>query len=153
MQPMKKKQTNYSLDESPGYWLYRSHSQVSAGLRHTFQNAGYDLTPEQWAVLCRLREFEGLNQIQLSEKTHKDRHNITRILKQLDKRGYIEKRNDKNDKRAYRIYLTQNGRSLYENIKPFVVKHRDRICRGFNTKDLLDFRKYLEQVIRNLNNQ
>jgi MarR family transcriptional regulator, organic hydroperoxide resistance regulator len=64
---------------------------VSASLRHTFQDAGHVLTPEQWAVLLGLREEEGLNQRQLGEKTYKDRHNITRNLKQLDKRGYIEK--------------------------------------------------------------
>ena len=142
----------YSLDESLGYWLYRSHSQVTAALRQTFQDAGYDLTPEQWAVLYRLQEQEGMNQIQLSEKTFKDRHNITRILKQLDKRGYIEKRIDKNDKRAHRIYLSQSGRSLCKNITPFVLQHRNRICKGLKAKDLLDFRKYMEQVIHNSNN-
>ena len=148
---MKKKQTFYSLDESLGYWLYRSHSRVSAALRQTFQDAGHDLTPEQWAVLYRLQEQEGINQIQLGEKTYKDRPNITRILKQLDKRGYIAKRNNKNDKRSYRIYLTQNGRSLYKNIKPFVEKHHDRICQGLKAKDLLNIRKCLEQVIHNVN--
>jgi DNA-binding MarR family transcriptional regulator len=150
---MKKKQAIDSPDESLGFWLYRSHTQVSAALRQTFQDAGYDLTPEQWAVLYRLREEEGINQIQLSEKTFKDRHNITRILKQLDKRGYIEKRNNENDKRAYRIYLSPSGRSVYENIKPLVLQHRKRICKGFKAKDMLNIRKYLGQVIHNLNNQ
>jgi DNA-binding MarR family transcriptional regulator len=147
---MGEKKTIYSLDESLGYLLYRSHSQVSAALRQTFQDAGYDLTPEQWAVLYRLREQEGINQIQLSEKTYKDRHNMTRILKQLNKRGYIAKRNNKNDKRAHCIYLTQKGRSLCENITPFVAQHRDRTCKGFEAKELFNIRKYLEQIIHNL---
>jgi DNA-binding MarR family transcriptional regulator len=142
-----------SINESLGFWLYRSHSQVSAGLRQTFQDAGYDLTPEQWAVLFRIQEQEGINQIHLGEKTFKDRHNITRILKQLDKRGYIEKRNDENDKRAHRIYLSPGGRSLYEKIKPLVLQHRKRICKGFTANDLQNIRKYLEQVVHNLNNQ
>jgi DNA-binding MarR family transcriptional regulator len=93
---MRQKIENLSLDESLGFLLYRSHIQVSAALRNAFQDAGYDLTPEQWAVLLRLREQEGLNQSNLGEKTYKDRHNITRILKQLDKRGYIEKRHIEN---------------------------------------------------------
>jgi DNA-binding MarR family transcriptional regulator len=150
---MKEKKINYSLDESLGYWLYRSHIQVAAALRQIFQDAGYDLTPEQWAVLCRLREQEGINQIQLGEKTYKDRHNMTRILKQLDKRGYIVIRNDKCDKRAHRIYLSSSGRSFCKNITPFVSQHRNRVCKGFKAKDMLNFRKYLERVIHNLNNQ
>ncbi|MGA9109654.1 MAG: MarR family winged helix-turn-helix transcriptional regulator [Smithella sp.] len=150
---MKTIQIFYSPDESLGFWLYRCHTRVSAALRQMFQDAGYDLTPEQWAVLFRLQEQEGINQIQLGEKTYKDRHNITRILKQLDKRGYIVKRNNKNDKRAHCIYLTPSGHSLCENMKPFVLQHRNRICKGFKAKDLLDIRKYLEQVIHNLDHQ
>jgi DNA-binding MarR family transcriptional regulator len=150
---MKNKQINYSLDESIGYWLYRSQSRVSAALRQTFQDAGYDLTPEQWSVLYRLQEQEGMNQIELSEKTHKDRHNITRILKQLDKRGYIEKRNDKNDRRAHLIYLTEKGRSFYENIQPLVVKHRERISRGINANDLFHLRQCLERITHNMSHQ
>jgi DNA-binding MarR family transcriptional regulator len=82
------------------------------------QDACHDLTPEQWAVLLGLREQEGLNQNQLGEKTFKDRHNITRILKQLDKRGYIEKLHDKKDKRAFHVYLSPAGRSLIKKLKP-----------------------------------
>ncbi len=150
---MKNKQTLYSLDESIGYWLYRSQSLVSAALRQIFQDAGYDLTPEQWSVLYRLQEQEGINQSELGEKTHKDRHNITRILKQLEKRGYIEKRNDKNDRRACLIYLTKKGRALYKSIKPLVSRHRERISQGIKADDLLNLRQCLERIMRNMNSQ
>jgi MarR family transcriptional regulator, organic hydroperoxide resistance regulator len=147
---MRQKIETFSLDESLGFWLYRSHIQVSADLRQTFQDAGFNITPEQWAVLLRLREQEGLNQSQLGEKTSKDRHNITRILKQLDKRGYIEKRHIENDKRAFHIYLAPAGRSLLKELKPVVLKHRDRVCKSFSKNDLLRIREYLNHLINNL---
>jgi len=147
---MRQKIATFSLDESLGFWLYRSHIQVSAALRQTFQDAGYDLTPEQWAVLLRLREQEGLNQSQLGEKTSKDRHNITRILKQLDKRGYIEKRHDEKDKRAFHVYLAPAGRSILKKLKPIVLKHRNRMCKGFRKDDLLKIRDYLGHIVNNL---
>ncbi|MGV8056662.1 MAG: MarR family winged helix-turn-helix transcriptional regulator [Smithellaceae bacterium] len=145
-----KEKITLSLDESPGFWLYRCHIQVSAALRQAFQDAGYDLTPEQGAVLLRLREQEGLNQSQLAEKTYKDRHNITRILKQLERRGYIEKRHDKEDKRAFRIYLSLAGRSILKGLKPIVLKHRDRMCKGFSKDELVKIRDYLGHIISNL---
>jgi len=147
---MRQKIETFSLDESLGFWLYRSHIQVSAALRQTFQDAGYDLTPEQWAVLLRLREQEGLNQSQLGEKTFKDRHNITRILKQLDKRGYIEKLHDEKDKRAFHVYLAPAGRSILKELKPIVLKHRNRVCKGFRKDDLLKIRDYLGHIVNNL---
>ena len=147
---MRQKIETFSLDESLGFWLYRSHIHVSAALRQAFQDAGYDLTPEQWAVLLGLQEEEGLNQSQLGEKTYKDRHNITRILKQLDKRGYIEKLHDKKDKRAFRVYLSPAGRSLLGELKQVVLKHRDRLSNGFSKDDLLNIRDYLHRIVDNL---
>jgi DNA-binding MarR family transcriptional regulator len=147
---MKQNIETFSLDESLGFWLYRSHIQVSAALRQAFQDAGFDITPEQWAVLLGLQEQEGFNQSQLGEKTSKDRHNITRILKQLDKRGYIEKRHIENDKRAFHIYLAPAGRSILKELKPVVLKHRDRMCKGLSKNDLLKIRNYLGHIVNNL---
>jgi DNA-binding MarR family transcriptional regulator len=147
---MGQKIDTFSLDESLGFWLYRSHIHVSAALRQAFQNAGCDLTPEQWTVLLSLQEQEGLNQSKLGEKTSKDRHNITRILKQLDKRGYIEKRPDKKDKRALSIYLAPAGHSIIRELKCVVLKHRNRVCNGFSKDDLLKIRNYLHHIVNNL---
>ena len=109
---------SYSLDESLGFWVYRIHTQGTNALRRAFQAAGYDLTPEQWGLLARLREAEGSNQTQLGEKMLKDRHNITRILNLLEKRGYIERRPDEADKRIYRVFLTKSGRAVQEKLTP-----------------------------------
>lgn len=147
---MKKNIELFSLDKSLGFWLYRSHIQVSAALRQVFQDTGYDLTPEQWSVLLRLQEQEGLNQSQLGEKTFKDRHNITRILKQLDKRGYIEKRQDEKDKRVFHIYITPLGHDIFNELKPIVLKHRNRVCKGFSKDDLSKIQDYLDQIVKNL---
>jgi MarR family transcriptional regulator, organic hydroperoxide resistance regulator len=147
---MKQKIETFSLDESLGFWLYRSHIQVSAALRQAFQDAGHDLTPEQWAVLLGLWEEEGLNQSQLGEKTFKDRHNITRILRQLDRRGYIEKLHDTEDKRAFRVFLSPAGHHLLKELKPIVLRNRDRICKGLGKDDLLKIRNYLRRIVNNL---
>jgi DNA-binding MarR family transcriptional regulator len=45
----------------------------------------------------------------IAEKTFKDRHNIARILFSLEKHGYVERQPDENDKRAYRLFLTDAG--------------------------------------------
>jgi MarR family transcriptional regulator, organic hydroperoxide resistance regulator len=147
---MRQKIETFSLDESLGFWLYGSHIQVSASLRQTFHNAGHDLTPEPWAGLLGLREQKWLNQSQLGEKTSKDRHNITRIPKRLDKRGYIEKLHDKKDKRAFHDYLSLAGRSLIKKLKPVVLIHRDRLCKSFSKNDLLKISDYLSPIANNL---
>ena len=141
---------SYSLDESLGFWVYRIHTQGTNALRRAFQAAGYDLTPEQWGLLARLREAEGSNQTQLGEKMLKDRHNITRILNLLEKRGYIERRPDEADKRIYRVFLTKSGRAVQEELTPVVLNHRRSTVKGLKPDDLQAVRNLLEHIVKNL---
>jgi len=140
----------YSLDESLGFSIYRVNTQGTNVLRRAFQAAGYDVTPEQWAVLTRLRLEEGTNQTQLGEKMLKDRHNITRILNLLEKRGYVERRPDGADKRVCRVFLTEAGRVTQEELAPVVLNHRKLTFKGLTSEDLRTMRILLERIVKNL---
>ena len=106
----------FPLDESPGYLIHCLDNLLSAGLNRSFRNAGFDITPEQWGVLSRLWEEEGLHQSALAARTSKDRHNMARILQLMEKRGLIARMADPNDKRRQRVYLSSLGRSLKEEL-------------------------------------
>lgn len=138
------------LYEALGFWIYRLYNQGSTLLRKTFQIEGYDLTPEQWGVLTRLREEEGLNQRHLGEKTFKDRHNITRILNLLEKRDCIERRADKTDRRIYRLFLTKTGQDVQEKLNTIVVTHREAIFEGLSREDIQAMQRIVEHIVKNV---
>ena len=100
----------FPLDNSQGYIIHRLDVQMSLGLQHAFQAKGFNITPEQWGVLNRLWENEGIHQSALAERASKDRHNITRILNLLEKNGFISRTPDKEDKRRLNVYLTKEGK-------------------------------------------
>ncbi|HEY5497539.1 MAG TPA: MarR family transcriptional regulator [Syntrophales bacterium] len=139
-----------SPEESLGFWVYRLHIQGTAALRRAFQTSGFDLTPEQWGVLVRLREQEGINQNQLGERAFKDRHNITRILKRLERQGYVERRSDPRDRRVCHIFLTATGCSVQEELTPVVLRHRRDMVRGIPREDLAATRGILERIVGNI---
>ncbi len=145
---MKKK--NALLYEALGFWIYRLYNQGSNLLRKTFLTEGYDLTPEQWGVLTRLREEEGLNQSQLGEKTFKDRHNITRILNLLERQGCIERRADKADKRVYRLFLTKTGQDVQEKLGATVLTHREALFEGLSREDIQAMQRIVEHIVKNV---
>lgn len=144
------KTKGFSLDDSLGFWVYRMHTQWVAALRRAFLAAGYDLTPEQWGVLVRIRENEGMNQSRLGEKAFKDRHNITRIIDLLEGRGFIERRPDDTDRRACRLYLTKSGRAVQEALTSVVLSNYGSALKGLASEDLLTMRRILEHVVSNL---
>jgi DNA-binding MarR family transcriptional regulator len=138
------------IQESLGFSIYRLFTQSSNLLRRTFQAEGFDLTPEQWGVLTRLREGEGMNQSHLGEKTFKDRHNITRILNLLEKRGCIERRPDDADRRVYRLFLTESGLALQKQLDVIVRDHRAAIFKGLNTDDMEELMRVFDQIFGNI---
>ena len=141
---------DYSINESLGFWVYRMHTQGVAVLRRAFQAKGYDITPEQWSLMVRLRENQGIKQRQLGKKAYKDRHNTTRILNQLHRRGYIERRPDGRDKRAYNLFLTKLGCAVQEALTPVVVAHYADAFKGLTEHDLAAMRRILEHIVGNL---
>lgn len=138
------------MDQWPGFWVYLLHTQEVLALRSAFLGAGFDLTPEQWSVLNRLIEKDGVNQNRLAERTVKDRHNINRILNQLEKKGYIERRHDVFDKRAHLIFLTKSGRITYEKLFPKFLDHLRKRFKGISHEDLESLRRILQTMYRNI---
>ena len=76
----------------------------------------YGMTRAQWAVLFRLDRSEGLKQSELAEILDLQPITLTRLLDRLAANGLIERRDDPNDRRANRLFLTPAARPLLEQL-------------------------------------
>ncbi len=114
---------DFKLDESIGYIIECTEQCLKRELRKSFQAHGFDVTPYQWTVLYRLWEQEGLTQAEIAERTFKDKPTITRMVDVLEKKGFVVRRNDENDRRVYKIYLTEDGKMLKQKLVPVVEAH------------------------------
>ena len=138
------------IDSSPGFIIHLLDTQMKAALQRAFQSKGFDLTPEQWGLLSRLWETEGIHQSILAEKTGKDRHNITRILNLLEKKGLTRRVPDPDDRRRYNIYLTEAGRALRKKLPPIVIDLLQKCFTGLTQKDLRDLERLHRHILKNL---
>src|SRR6516164_11213549 len=77
----------------------------------------FGITRAQWTVLARLDRFEGLKQSELAEMLDLQPISLTRLLDRLAENGLIERRDDPNDRRANRLYLTPAARPLLERLE------------------------------------
>jgi MarR family transcriptional regulator, transcriptional regulator for hemolysin len=73
-------------------------------------------TRAQWIVLFRLREQEGLSQVDLAEVLELQPISLVRLLDRLVEHGLLERRSDPKDRRANRLFLTQAGRQLADDL-------------------------------------
>ena len=77
---------------------------------------GRGTTRAQWIVLFRLREKEGLSQVDLADVLELQPISLVRLLDRLVEHGLLERRHDPKDRRANRLYLTRRGRQLVDDL-------------------------------------
>ena len=87
-------------------------------------------TRAQWIVLFRLRQQEGLSQVDLADVLELQPISLVRLLDKLVEHGLLERRHDPKDRRANRLFLTARGKELVDDLDGL----RDAIA-----ADVLDF--------------
>ena len=91
---------------------------------------GRGTTRAQWIVLFRLRQQEGLSQVDLAEVLELQPISLVRLLDRLVEHGLLERRHDPRDRRANRLFLTASGRRLVDDLDSLRELHCDRCAAG-----------------------
>src|SRR5580698_10223061 len=73
-------------------------------------------TRAQWIVLFQLRQHEGLSQVDLADVLELQPISLVRLLDRLVEHGLVERRHDPKDRRANRLFLTDSGRRLVDDM-------------------------------------
>lgn len=101
----------------------------SMNLRLNRHLSDVNLTVSQFGALEVLHHLGPLNQRCIGEKLLKSGGNITMVIDNLEKQGYVVRKKDPSDRRAVLIHLTKEGDTF---IRQFFPKHLDRIKEEFN---------------------
>lgn len=117
--------------------LMRATDSINNRLNRQLSDVG--LTISQFGVLEALLHLGPLNQKALGEKLLKSGGNITLVIDNLEKSGWVERHQDPDDRRSMLIHLTEEGEKF---ISDYFPKHLERIVSEF--KVLSD--KELEQL-------
>ena len=92
----------------------KASTAIARRLQKKFNNAGLNLTIEQWSVLYHLWKQEGMSQQELCNATFRDKPSITRLVDNLEKLDLVKRVASENDRRINRIYLTKQSLKLQE---------------------------------------
>ena len=82
-------------------------------MRETELGEGIMTQPGAHLVLSVLAINDGINQLELVNRTHLRAPTVSVILRKMESEGIVErKKNDEKDKRAVLVYLTELGREI-----------------------------------------
>lgn len=83
--------------------------------------------PFSYVFILLHTERQGTPSTKLGPKMGMESTSLSRTLKGMEAMGLIERRQDANDKRSMRVFLTQNGVTARRQARDLVVSVNDRL--------------------------
>lgn len=138
----------YDRDDS----LYSVFSQVIR-LHHRRSHAFLEkmgIYPGQPPLLFSLLRKNGQSQKELAERLHVQAATVTVMLGRMEKTGLIERRQDENDQRVSRVYLTERGKMFCEELRETMKSFNRECFKNFTDEEQILLRRFFMQIRDNL---
>lgn len=128
----------------------RTPLNLNRFLSNNFKDAGISLTKEQWSVMAVLWEKDGCTQQMLADATYRDRAGVTRLLDNLQKDGYVERRPHKTDRRTNLIYLTKKGKAIEKEVVDVLNDTVTTLTKDISDEEIRSLKHILRQINKNI---
>jgi len=132
-----------------GTFIDRNMKIIRHNYLKVFKEIGVDITTEQWVIMDCLYEENGLSQTELATGSFKNAPTVSRIIDLLCKKELTERLRFDNDRRRYKIFLTDKGKETYEKAFPYVVELREKGWQGLSDSDYKTFLRIMNQISLN----
>jgi MarR family 2-MHQ and catechol resistance regulon transcriptional repressor len=125
--------------------LQRAAESVSARVHSVLPQ---DLTITQFGVLEALHHIGPLCQSELAEKLLKSGGNLTLVVDNLEKAGYVHRERDPADRRFVVVKLTPKGQTFIAALFPKVVANVTREMASLSSTELFDLGRLCKKIGR-----
>lgn len=112
--------------------LIRTRMASRQAMQRFLKNTGAGITFEMLQIMSCLWQEQGISQQTLAERTAKDKACMTSLMLNMEKKGYVTRREDPEDRRNKLVYLTEKGEEFRKWIAPKLQEYYRRIenCMG-----------------------
>ena len=137
---------------SPARELGFALSDVARMLRtYSDQRASeVNMSRAQWAVLAKLRRAQGVKQRELADSLDLAPITLARLVDKLAASGLVERCDDATDRRANRLYLTNEAAPTLARLDALGEAVMARALNGLDAEALAGLRAGLERIKSNL---
>ena len=101
-------------------------------------------------MLFALWDRDGQTHTELAGRLHIQASTVTKMVQRMEKAGFIERRNDPDDQRVSRVYLTAAGYAIREDVNRVWRQLEDETFEGFTLEEQVLLRRFFLQMRENL---
>lgn len=110
----------------------------------------YELSSGSYPYLLVLNENEGISQSKISKEIGHDKAMSARTITKLIKLGYLNRKKDETDSRAYKLYLTEKAKVIIPKVLDESHKLVKLITEDLNEEEKIITMDSLNKVFNNI---
>jgi DNA-binding MarR family transcriptional regulator len=139
---------NLDPETSVGFLLHDVSRLMRAWFDERAQALG--LTRAQWRVLVHLGPRQGINQTSLAEILELDNVTLSRHIDRLERAGWLERRPDPEDRRAWRLYLSEASRPTLKKMETLAAETQAAALADLSSDQRALFVETLVKIKKNI---
>ena len=145
---MSKEKKTYKSEENLGFLLWHTNMLWQREQNRALDSIG--LTQTQFAILSALKTLlqksNEVMQTAIAERSNTDTMMVSKVLRTLEKKGLIERKQHETDTRAKCVFLTKLGVRTFQTAYEIATKSNTAFFSKLSDED--DFRKELQRIIQ-----
>jgi MarR family transcriptional regulator, temperature-dependent positive regulator of motility len=134
-------------EDMPGHLARRFQQIAVAVFLAEVEQAGFDLTPVQYAALAAISANPGIDQITLAGLIAYDRTTITGVIDRLVQKNLVIREASSRDRRARVLSITNDGKTTLRAITPAVEAAQATMLRGLTAAEAKELMRLLRKAI------
>ncbi len=123
----------FQARRSIGYLIKRLNNLIVPSAEALFADA--DFTFSQWVVLMAVRDGIADTCAEIARHMDHDTGATTRLVDQLEERGYLLRRRSTTDRRVVHIEITPSGKALTKSLMPHLIDFWNEVLEGFSPEE------------------
>ena len=108
------------------------------------------LTPEQLILIDLLWNQGSMSQQQLADQVQKDKNSVTKLVDALERKGFVVRKQNRQDRRSNTLVLTEKAEALKHGAKQKGISILDEMLVGISEEELRSFLVTLHKLNRNM---
>jgi MarR family transcriptional regulator for hemolysin len=127
-------------------------SVIARQLRLSFDQSAErsGLTRAKWTLIAAVSRIPGATQRVIAEALEVREITAGRLIDRLCDEGYLKRRENPSDRRAYRVYLAAAAQPVLDKLDEIAKIHEAAVFAGFENEDLDKLDASLDAIARNL---
>lgn len=125
-------------------------SQLADVVSHsvaTVYESRLGISRDDWRVLVAVNQARHMRATDIAQHTTLDKMQVSRAIARLEKKGFLSRTADTDDKRQQILAVTPAGQAAYREVSPLMMARNDYLLQDLTPAEREVLQRYLDQVL------